>query len=234
VAPALVGEPLTFRARPLAGDPFVGVLAADPPGGLADVRCALDATVQPDGSVAGRAGAPDPSFPHQAVAEDVFPRPGAWTCVARGVAEGVDESFDRLQFGTPWSAPVAFDVRSDFRRRTGVVSRPRAKRPRFTFKAEWAALSAGARGKVVVHRVRGCRNHRYKLRRFTTSRARFDAKRLRLRIVRPRKRGFYIGVLSFSGTRFVRAGTDPNPILLTSNRGSFGFAASQGFPHCGA
>jgi hypothetical protein len=31
VAPQLVGQPLAFRAKPLPGDPFVGIRAADPP-----------------------------------------------------------------------------------------------------------------------------------------------------------------------------------------------------------
>jgi hypothetical protein len=231
VAPQIAGEPLTFRARPLPGNPFVGVQAAVPPGGEADVRCALDARVQPDGSLAGSVAIPDPSFPHQAVTEEAFPRPGAWSCVARGIGNGIDENFDSTPFGTPWSAPLPVEVRSDFRRRTGAVARARAKRPRFTFKAEWAALSAGARGRVVVSRVRGCKRHGYRLRKLRSYGGRFGAKRLRLRVRRPRA-GFYLGALSFSGTRFIRAGSDPNPVLLLATRKSFGFADPRAFPAC--
>ena len=51
VAPALSGAPLSFRATPPLERRFNGVRAADPPGGQADIRCALDARVQADGSV---------------------------------------------------------------------------------------------------------------------------------------------------------------------------------------
>src|SRR6185437_2298001 len=53
VAPVVVGDLVRFRLKPLAGSPFVGIQAPDPPGGQGDVRCALNGTVQPDGSVAG-------------------------------------------------------------------------------------------------------------------------------------------------------------------------------------
>ena len=232
VAPSLSGEPLAFRAVPLPHGAFVGVRAPGPPGGLGEVRCALDATVGPDGSVAGGVTAPDPSLALRSVPEEEFARPGRWTCVSRGVAEGLDDAMDRFDFGTPWSAPLAFDVRSDFRRRTGTVAHPRARRPRFTFKAEWAALSAGGRARVVISRALGCRRHGYKLRRFAAVGGRFGAKRLRVRIARPRKRGYFLGSIAFSGTRFVRPGTDPNPILLVANRGRFGFADPRAFPVC--
>lgn len=64
VAPTLAGEPRSFRAVALPGNPFVGVQAPAPPGGEADIRCALNATVQTDGSVAGSHVVPDPSFSH--------------------------------------------------------------------------------------------------------------------------------------------------------------------------
>jgi hypothetical protein len=234
VAPELVGEPRTFRAAPLPPSQFVGVRAADPPGGLADIRCALDATIQPDGSPAGAVVAPDrDSAPHGSAPEDVFPRPGAWTCASRGVAEGVEDNLETALFGTPWSAPLPVEVRSDFRRRSGSVAHQRAKRPRFTFKAEWAALSAGAAARVTVSRVRGCkRKGGYKLRKAGTFRGRFGAKRLRLRIRRPGASGFYIAHLAFSGTRFVRAGTDPTPIFLVVQRKRMGFADERVFPRC--
>jgi hypothetical protein len=213
---------------------FVGVRAAPPPGGGSDVRCALDATVAADGSLTGPVAVPDPSFAHAAVIERVFPQPGRWTCVARGVAEGLDENFDTVTFSTPWSAPLAFDVASDFRRRTGAIAKARTRRPRLRFKAEWPAASAGGAATVTLYRVKGCRRSGgYKRRRIATYRGRFDAKRLQLRIARP-KAGVFIGRFDFAGTRFIRAGVDPFPVLMSVQRGRMGFMAPNVFPACGA
>ncbi len=186
VTPVLVGEPLTFRATPLPGRPFVGVQAAAPPGGAADVRCTL-----------GALSVPDPASDHPAVIEDVFSQPGAWSCMARGLAEGLDDANDRTTFATPWSAPLPVDVRSDFRRAAGSISRPRAKRPRFTFKAEWPEQSSGGRATLSLSRVAGCKGRRFKLRKAATVHGRFGAKRMRVAIRRPRKRGFYTGSFRF-------------------------------------
>jgi hypothetical protein len=227
VAPSLVGEPFSFRADPLPGNPFVGVRAAAPPGGEADIRCALDGTVQPDGSIAGTLVVPEGDFSHPTVAEDIFPRPGFWTCVARGTVEGVDQTF-----GTPWSAPLTFDVRSDFRRRAGTVSHRRARRPTFNFKAEWPGMAKGGRATITVFRVKGCKRKHYKLRKLATYHARFGAKRLRVRLRRPRGAGYFLGRFAFAGTRFLRAGVDPNPMLLTGNGKTFGFADPHLFPRC--
>jgi hypothetical protein len=138
---------------------------------------------------------------------------------------------DGLDFGTPWSAPLGVDVRSDFRRRTGAVADRHAKRPRFTFKAEWPALAAGGNARIAISRVRGCKRHGYKLRKTASYKRRFGAKRMRLRMRRPRP-GYYIGRFTFSGTRYIRAGADPNPMLLLATRRSFGFADPQRFPPC--
>jgi hypothetical protein len=232
VAPALAGDPLSFRAVALPGNPFVGVQAADPPGGQADVRCALNGTVQPDGSVAGSAVVPDPDFAHPTVPEFVFPRPGAWTCVARGTAEGRDENLDTAVFATPWSGPLAIEVGSDFRRRTGAISHLRSKRPRFTFKAEWPDVAEGGEGSVTLYRVRGCKGSSFKLRKRATYRGRFDAKRMRVTLRRPRVVGFYIGRFSFSGTHFLRASVDPNPMLLLALRDRLQFVTPLQFPAC--
>lgn len=221
VTPVLVGEPLSFRATPLPGKPFVGVQAAAPPGGQADVRCTL-----------GALSVPDPSFDHPAVIEDVFSQPGAWSCMARGVAEGLDENNDRAMFATPWSAPLPVDVRSDFRRAAGSISRPRSKRPRFTFKAEWPEQSGGGRATLTLSRVAGCKGRKLKLRKAATVHGRFGAKRMRVVIRRPRKRGFYSGSFRFEGTRFVRAGVDPFPLLLRRTGKRFGFIDPRGFPRC--
>ena len=204
---------------PLPGNPFVGVRAPAPPGGQAEVRCTLNATTQ-----AGRAGPEVPEF--------AFPRPGAWTCVARGTAEGQDENYDTTVFGTPWSAPLAFEVRSDFRRRTGQIARPRSKRPRFTFTAEFPDVANGGRGTVKLYRVTGCRGRNFKLRKVGTYRGRFGAKRMRITMRRPRSAGFYLGRFSFSGTHLLNASTDPNPMRLLARSDRVEFAPASGFPGC--
>lgn len=163
--------------------------------------------------------------------EHVFTRPGPWLCVARGTAEGQDENFEQATFATPWSAPLGVEVLSDFRRRTGTLARTRARRPRFTFVAEWPDVASGGRGVITLSRVTGCRGRQYRLRKAATYRGRFGAKRMRVAIRRPRP-GFYVGRFEFRGTRFLRAGTDPAPVLLVAQRRRFGFADPRGFPRC--
>lgn len=219
VAPLLAGQPLTFRAKPLAANAFAGVRATSPPGGLGDVRCSLGATTVPDAD-----------DPHEALDESVFARPGAWSCVARGLVEGVDENFDTFEFGTPFSAPLTVEVRSDFRRRLGKVAKPLSRRPRFTFKAEWPGLSKGGRARVTISRVRGCKGKRFKLKKLGAFKATFGAKNAQMRIRRPRADGFYLGRFAFSGTHFIRAGVDPNPVYLVVENHRLGFASP--FPAC--
>jgi hypothetical protein len=222
VAPVLVGQPFSFRAKPLAGNPFVGVQAPDPPGGFGELRCTL-----------GKLTAPDYGLTDAPVEEDDFPRPGLWSCAARGAVDGADENFDDMEFATPFSAPLAVEVHSDFRRRLGKVSKPTSRRPGFTFKAEWPRLSKGGHVKLTISRVRGCRSHKkhlYKLRKVATLRATFGAKTAEMRIKRPRKDGYFLGRFAFSGTHLIRAGVDPNPVYLQESFGRFGFASS--FPPC--
>jgi hypothetical protein len=227
VNPSMVGSPQTLRLKPLAGHPFVGVRANAPPGGTADIRCALDAAVQPDGSVAGaEVLGSGPEVP-----EHVFTRPGDWTCVARGVVEGRDDDNELTEFATPWSAPLAVPVASDFQRRLGEVSRQRAKRPRFTFTAEWPALAQGGRATVTIFRITGCRGRQYKLRRVGAYSGTFGAKNVRITMRRPRGR-FFVARFTFSGTRLLRAGTDPHRMFLTVLRRKMGFAEPLGFPYC--
>ena len=85
-------------------------------------------------------------------------------------------------------------MRSDFRRRTGTIKRVRSKRPRFAFEAEWPDVAQGGRASIALFRVKGCKGSRYKLRRVATYRGRFGAKRLRLKIRRPRRVGYYLGL----------------------------------------
>lgn len=219
VAPVLVGQPLAFRAKPLPPTTFVGVRAPGPPGGFGDARCSLGATMVPDAD-----------DPHEALDEDAFKRPGAWSCVARGTAEGRDLSFDSFEFGTPFSAPLAVEVRSDFRRQRGKVAKPLSRRPRFTFKAEWPGLSKGGRATVIVSRVKGCKGKRFKLKKFGKFGGTFGAKTAQMRIKRPRTDGYYLGRFAFSGTHFIRAGVDPNPVYLLVENHRLGFASQ--FPGC--
>ena len=225
-APQLLGSPMSFRATPSAA-PFDGVRAADPPGGSADIRCALDATVQPDGSVTGRATIPseDVDQAHPSLEERSFPRPGVWTCVARATAEGLDAEFSRAVFGGSWSAPITFDVRSDFRRKSGRLDRRRARRPRFTFTAEYPAEAARGKATITLYRVTGCRDRDFRLRRTARFRGTFGASRVRVTLRRPAKPGYYIGRFAFGGTRFLRASADPVPMFLVATRRSFGFAS---------
>lgn len=213
VAPVVVGEPLIFRAVPVSG--FVGVQAAAPPGGQPEVQCSLGSIVLPSG--------PQVS---------TFARPGVWSCVARGVAEGRDDSYDRAEFATPWSAPLNVEVRSDFRRRTGTISGPRSARPRFTFVAEFPAEAAGGNATIRLYRVRGCKRHAYQLTKVASYRGRFDSRRMRVTLRRPRKDGYYFGRVTFAGTRFLRAGDDVNPMLLQVGRGRLEYVTPRDFPPC--
>jgi hypothetical protein len=231
VVPEKVGDPFAFRATPLPGNPFVGLRAARPPGGFADYSCALDATINPDGSVAGRRVVPESEPPRETVT--VFPEPGMWTCVSRGVVEGVNENFESAFFGTPWSAPLRFEVLSDFRRVQTTIVRPRRSRPVFDITAEFLA-SAGGKATLKLVRFVRCRKSGYLFKKAGTYKATFSAKgHAKFRIKRPRaKVGFYGAKVSFGGTQFVRAGTDPSLILLRALRNRIEFVKPSDYPRC--
>ncbi len=226
VAPLLVGTPVRFRAQPTDAT-FVGVRGAPgPSGGSADVRCALDGMTEPDGSVTGTDVVPDDlSYARQQVTEEAFTRPGAWTCVARGVGYGVDAEFNQAMYGTPWSAPITFDVLSDFRRGTAAIAGRRSRKPRFGITAEWPAEAVGGNAKLALYRA--CTR-----RKIATGTATFGAAKTRIALKRPRRPGFYLGVLSFGGTHFVRQSTDPLPLLLAATRKKIGFVSPRSFPQC--
>jgi hypothetical protein len=234
VAPALVGEPLAFRVDPLGENEFVGVRANVPPGGQADTRCALDAAIAPDGSVSGRIVIPgDPERTLADMIEDNFSRPGAWTCVSRGISEGLNPEFETTVFGTPWSAPLAVLVRADFQRVRGQLIGPRSRRPRLRFFAEFPEATTGGRGTLTLRRFVRCRGRREVYRRFARQRAAFDARgRVQFRIRRPRREGIYVGELGFGGTRLYRAGADPKPVLLVFLRRKLDFIAPQDVGGC--
>jgi hypothetical protein len=72
-----------------------------------------------------------------------------------------------------------------------------------------------------VFRVTGCTGHIFK----TGYRGRFDAKPMRVKLRRPPCGGYFLGRFAFSGTRFLRAGIDPNSIYLPVSRGRLGVAS---------
>lgn len=210
VSPSLVGAPLIYRDRPVSG--FVGLQATPPPGGQAEITCTMG------GEVIG---------PWWTLREDEFTRPGTWSCVARGTAEGRDENFETVNFGTPWSAPLSVLVRSDFRRKLGKITRLKAKRPRFTFTAEYPAAAAGGTARVTIFRADTC-----KLRKVGTYRGKFGPRRARFTMRRPRRPGLYLGRFAFGGTLLLNASTDPNPIRLLARRNRMEFAPASAFPRC--
>src|SRR5204862_3600182 len=111
--------------------------------------------VNPDGSVSGPQVVPE-SVEDGVVGqieERSFARPGAWTCVARGSFLGQDDALDRALYGTPWSAPLHLDVRSDFRRAKGVISKPSSKQPTVRFTAEFPDVVDGATGQLTLRRL---------------------------------------------------------------------------------
>lgn len=234
VTPVLQGSPMVFRSVRLAGDPFVGPEAVDPPGGYADTRCARDATVQPDGSVTGSLAVPDdPERSLRRILEDDL-RPGAWTCVARGTVEGIDDDRDQKVYATPWSPPLQFDVRSDFRRARAVISKPGAARPSIRLTAEFPEAAGGGKAKLALRRLVRCKNRKPVVKSAGSFTAKFDSKgRATVKVRRPGF-GYYAGTVSFAGTRFYTKSTDPNPMLLevAGNR-RLEFVSRNDFPRCG-
>jgi hypothetical protein len=209
VAPTLVGGALYLRRdRALPGDPFVGVRAANPPGGAADIQCMLGSTPLYT----------DPAETHPEVPEFVFPRPGTWSCAARGVADGRD-GLETVTFGTPFSAPIRFDVLSVFRYRDLKIAKARTRRPRLRFLAEFPAEARGGVARVKLRRVTRCTNRGYRTRKAGTYRARFGPRRAEVRIRRPRP-GFYFARFAFGGTHFLKAlsKTEPLKVKVTKKR----------------
>jgi hypothetical protein len=236
LAPRVVGAPMSVRTTPLAGAPFVGVRTdRTPPGGQGDLRCALDATVQPDGSVTGTIVVPGPedADAYSQIPERSFRRPGLWTCVARGASDGEDDSLGAARFFTPWSAPVQVEVHADFRRSLGRIAHPRSRHPQITVTAEFGGLAAGAKGTLKLYRFVRCRGRRAVLKKSSTYRAPFDAKgRAKFTLRRPRRLGFYAGRLTFPGTRWLNSSVDPNVVALLARSKDLVYAQSFETPRC--
>jgi hypothetical protein len=246
VAPTLVGSPMLFRLKPLPAKQFAGVQAPEPPGGDSDVRCARDATVNADGSVTGDLMVPKDvsGGPTEQIAEGDFGRPGAWTCVARGLGTTIGAQFDSGFTATPWSAPIRFDVRSDFERAQSRISSPRSAHPKIAITAEFPEAAAGGTLKLKLQKPIGCRKvapHTYEFRskNVGTFSATFNAKSAAVTLRKPRVNKnatvYYTGTVSFGGTRFYSRNVDPNPMLLKVTRtGVLSFVSPNAFPGCPA
>ncbi|MDX6691933.1 MAG: hypothetical protein QOG15_3390 [Solirubrobacteraceae bacterium] len=235
VAPSVVGSPLVFRAKRLPDGAFSGVRSNAPAGGEADTRCARDAAVNPDGSVTGKLVVPasvEGGVSGQ-IAEGDFGRPGAWTCVARGSVIGTDTDLNQALYGMPWSAPLRLDVRSDFRRAKGVISKPSSKHPTIRLTAEFPEVAEGAVGKLTLRRLAGCKDTKPILKTVGTFKGRFGADgRATVKLRRPRP-AYYVGTVSFSGTRFYTKSVDPNPALLrVSDTRKLSYVSPLAFPQC--
>lgn len=220
LTPTVTGELVLRRISPGSGTPRV--TAPEPRGGSPGVQCTLGPTVIPeDGQSAFN------------LPEASFPRPGEWACRARAVAEGQDLDNRSMDFFGDWSAPVPVTVRADFtRKRAQVVGSRAARKVGLAFTTEFAAEAAGGTATLTVQRVTGCiAKGKYRGPKVATVRAKFSGTGVTLKVKRPRK-GYYVGRLAFGGTRLIRAGKDPVPILLAATSKRFGFGTSARFPLC--
>ena len=147
-----------------------------------------------------------------------------------------DDSFARTFFGTPWSAPLRFEVHSDFRREQTTIIGPRRTRPAFDVEAEFPVASAGAKATLKLRALRPLRTGAATC----SSKARElqgDVRRQGPREVssvrRPRKAlGYYAATVSFGGTHFVRAGSDPTFIRLAATKRAIKFVTPRDYPRC--
>lgn len=220
LAPTVIGELVLRRLQPAAE--VSRVTAPIPRGGAPGVQCTLGTTVIPG------AGTTAENLPEQS-----FPRPGEWACQARVKAEGLDLEHNTADYFGEWSAPVPVLVRADFaRKRAQVVGSRGARKVGFAFTTEFAAEAAGGTATLTVQRVTGCiARNKYRGPKVATVRGKLSGNGVTLKVKRPRK-GYYIGRLSFGGTRLIRSGKDPVPILLAATGKRFGFGTSARFPLC--
>jgi hypothetical protein len=152
--------------------------------------------------------------------------------VARGFARGYDENLDDKVFGTPWSAPLQVDVRSDFRRAKAVLSKVSSTRPSVRVTAEFPEAADGGTGKIALRRLVRCKGKKPVLKSVGTYKGKFDSKGTSVKVKRPAV-GYYLGTLSFTGTRFYTKSTDPFLLLLRvlKNR-KLSFVPPDFFPQC--
>ena len=114
-----------------------------------------------------------------------------------------------MLFGGPWSAPLGLDVRSDFRRAKGAIAKSRTKHPTVRFTAEFPDVVAGGTGKLTLRRLARCKGASRCSKTVGTFKGRFGADgRATVTLRRPRAGFYYVGSLSFSGTRFITKSVD--------------------------
>jgi hypothetical protein len=80
-----------------------------------------------------------------------------------------------------------------------------------------------------------CRRSGYVFKKVANYNGAFDAKgHAKFRVKRPRKAtpGYYAATISFRGTHFVRAGTDPSLILLAATKRAIKFVKPRDYPRC--
>ena len=166
-----------------------------------------------------------------AVIEDVFPRPGHWSCIARGVAEGRDDNFDIVSFATPWSAPLPVRRAQRLPPRRGAHLAPEAPSARASPSRRRVARRGGRRARELkLSRVTGCKGQQSSSAGRRAIHGRFGAKRCGSRSG-ARARSASTAGASRSGQPFLRAGVDPFPVLLRRRRRSAsGFADPQAVP----
>jgi hypothetical protein len=147
--------------------------------------------------------------------------------------QGTGDNFSDVVFATAWSAPLHVDVHSDFCRSKGELFKPRSARPVLRFTAEFPEAADGGTGTLKLQRLTGCKRTRYVFRTSGTFKGRFDQKgRATVKIRRP-PTGFYLGALTFSGTRFYTKSIDPNPVFLgVSDNGTLSYVSPLVFPQC--
>jgi hypothetical protein len=126
-------------------------------------------------------------------------------------------------------------VRSDFRRKQATIIGPRRTRPTFDIQAEFAATSAGGKATLRLLRfVRCAERSGFVFKRLASYKATFDAKgHARFKVKRPRTRaGYHAATVTFGGTHFVRAGTDPTLMRLGASNRAIRFVKPLSYPRC--
>jgi hypothetical protein len=203
-----------------------GGWAVDPPelAGFPELLCALDAELQPDGSLDGpvtQTFAADrdrrvDGEPH-VVSHENLPRPGMWTCAARQHLGGG-------LVRPPWSAPTEPELVREIWYGLDEHALPDAGAPRFVLRAATEPYKAGATVKLRLLRAR-C-NLRPRRVAVARSRVRSDGKvRFRFRLP-PLRRGeqaaVYTPDTNLSGSRLIvpRRADEPNLALVRSRGGA--------------
>ncbi len=229
VTPTIFGTPLAVRIPRWTDYPYPGVQATHPPGGEADIQCALDASVQPDGSLRGQAVAESSKFKDFAEVEEFeLTPPGEWTCVARGVVETEEGSplrdGDETRYNaSSWSPPLPVTVKADFQRTSLYVSGKRGKVFRFKYTAQFPRAAVGGTGTVRIERVVRCRRGKLTLKKVSARSAKFDAKgHVKISVPKPKAEGFYAVRFGIAGAPYYRDNaTTPRSVWFEKIEGRY-------------